>query len=394
MSGRATVPRRKGGRLGLREARWWAAAAVCAGLRGWGLWASPCLFRECGGLAGCPGTTHRSPIPTRRPGNDSIPGACALAECRQRLRSLLDRVTLQVRGCSAAFCQRAASDWSVMCECPDSRLCAVCVRSVSGRRFVVRDPLHGNGGAAKGRTMSDQPISAQAISPLHAVESMFRLLTAGTRPLYLDGTDIGYGFPAREIPLDELRVTLLHPACGYAAREEAWRHVVRRARAEGGAWRVGAVGLAMPGLKRIVAKIPAAAPVDFEEVEQEMLAAFLDELAVLDEAEDRIPGRLCWAAHRAARRLWYRACADAGRRASLAESAAPPPPYGHPDLRRPRPGNSTAHPQAPAQLRRRLRLETAQSVPGNRWLHRGVRERSSRTPTVPACLAPWWHQRR
>ncbi|MEV0598472.1 hypothetical protein AB0I82_04080 [Streptomyces sp. NPDC050315] len=205
--------------------------------------------------------------------------------------------------------------------------------------------------------MPTASISATKISPLRAAESTFRLLATGSNPLSIDGTDIGHGLPARAIALDELRVILLHPACGYAAREAAWRHVVRRARTEGGLWTVAAVGLAMPGLKRIVAKIPAAAPVDVEEVEQEMLAAFLDELAVLDEAEDRIPGRLCWAAHRTARRLWYRACADAGRHVPLADSAAPPPPYGHPDLVLSRAVAAAVITRAEAELIGRTRLE-------------------------------------
>ncbi|WP_433076647.1 hypothetical protein ACQP1P_32455 [Dactylosporangium sp. CA-052675] len=36
---------------------------------------------------------------------------------------------------------------------------------------------------------------------------------------------------ARRIPLPELPAILMHPACSYAARDAAWRHLIGPARA-------------------------------------------------------------------------------------------------------------------------------------------------------------------
>ncbi len=65
--------------------------------------------------------------------------------------------------------------------------------------------------------------------PFDRVETSFRLLTTGPRPLALDGRQVGHGLPARPIPLDELRARLLHPSTSFAARDAAMAVLLARA---------------------------------------------------------------------------------------------------------------------------------------------------------------------
>jgi hypothetical protein len=146
------------------------------------------------------------------------------------------------------------------------------------------------------------------------------------------GTELGDGFADRVIPVTELRAMLLHPACDHMRRQQAWIAVVNKARGKGGAWMIAAVGLVMPGLKRVAARIPADLPCERAEVEQEMLAAVLEELARMEMGRGSIPARLCAAADRAMHRIVYRVFAEAGRNAPLNHAVPPPRPFGHPDF--------------------------------------------------------------
>lgn len=84
---------------------------------------------------------------------------------------------------------------------------------------------------------------------LNDIEYRFRLMGEGPSPLSVDGRKLGHGLPRRRIALPELSAILMHPACSYAARDEAWRLLVRRARTGDPKWRAGAVGVALPGLR-------------------------------------------------------------------------------------------------------------------------------------------------
>jgi hypothetical protein len=78
---------------------------------------------------------------------------------------------------------------------------------------------------------------------LDEIEQRFQLLCAGPQPLSVDGTEIGHGLPRRLIPLPELAAILMHPSCGFEARDAVWRLLVERARTGDAAWVVGAVGV-------------------------------------------------------------------------------------------------------------------------------------------------------
>jgi len=67
------------------------------------------------------------------------------------------------------------------------------------------------------------------LNALDAADATFRLLTSGPQPLSLHASHLAEGLPDRPVPLDELRVSLLHPANGAVARNRVWAELVRRA---------------------------------------------------------------------------------------------------------------------------------------------------------------------
>ena len=97
----------------------------------------------------------------------------------------------------------------------------------------------------------------RSLSPLNSADAAFRLLTQGPEPLSVDGRRIGGTLPPRRIPLDELKRLLLRPSAGIATRDAAWTVLVTRARCDGPSWVIGAVGVALPGLRRAAAGSPA-----------------------------------------------------------------------------------------------------------------------------------------
>jgi hypothetical protein len=133
------------------------------------------------------------------------------------------------------------------------------------------------------------------------------------------------------LPLDELR-QLLVAGVPVETSDAAWRQLAHHARCWGPAWVVGAVGVAIPGLTRMAARLSYGAPELAEDIDSEMLAGFLQALRVGPIDPPRIWLRLCWAA--------WRAGLSARRNDTTVElpadlptgGSAPRRPYGHPDL--------------------------------------------------------------
>ena len=177
---------------------------------------------------------------------------------------------------------------------------------------------------------------AGPLDALDAADAAFRLLAAGPQPLAVHASQLAEGLPDRPVPLDELRVLLLHPATSARARNRVWAGLVRRARTGDPAWVIGLTGIAMPGLRRAVASLTGTYRGDPADLQAEVLTGFLAALRGLDLDDlEEIPlaSRLCWAAWRAGQAL---ACADAdyaGRRRSLSVwRDGPDLPWGHPDF--------------------------------------------------------------
>jgi hypothetical protein len=175
------------------------------------------------------------------------------------------------------------------------------------------------------------------LTPLDALEAAFRRLAAGPQPLALHASRLAAGLPDRPVPIDELRVLLLHPATSSAARNAVWAELVRRARGGDPAWTIALAGIALPGLRRAVACLTPAHRGDPFDLQAEVLTGFLAEMRALDLADlESVPlaSRLCWAARRAGEKLARDGAAWADRRRDLdGHDRAPAVPQGgHPDF--------------------------------------------------------------
>ena len=167
--------------------------------------------------------------------------------------------------------------------------------------------------------------------PLDAARSAFEWLVTGPHPVSVDGR-LFPGLPARRVPLNELRDRLLRRRCPQTVRDAVWAHLVLLARTEGGTWVVGAVGVALPALTSIAARLSAKFASDPSDIHAAILAGFVAELGEIDLRRPRIMLRLRWAAYRAGHNA-VREALDAPVPAGHGfRSTAPPPPWGHPDF--------------------------------------------------------------
>jgi len=167
--------------------------------------------------------------------------------------------------------------------------------------------------------------------PLDAARSAFGWLVTGPEPLAVDGREFT-GLPDRAVPLDEVRQRLLRRRCPQPVRDAVWTHLVRRSRAEAGAWTVGCVGVALPALNGIAVTLTSRFVGDPRDIHAAVLAGFLAELPVIDLARPRIMLRLRWAAYRAGHTCLRESLDAPTPSARGFGSAAPPAPAGHPDL--------------------------------------------------------------
>ena len=158
----------------------------------------------------------------------------------------------------------------------------------------------------------------------------FNARVTGPAPLSVDGRTIP-GLPDRAVPLDEVRDHLAVPG-HQLARDAGWAHLVDRAHTDGPVWLVGCVGVALPHLTRIAAKLAARFPGDPTDIHDAVLSGFLASLAAIRPDQPKIPTRLWWAALRAGD-----AALREARRTPIptdSEYLSRPPvrPWGHEDL--------------------------------------------------------------
>jgi hypothetical protein len=144
----------------------------------------------------------------------------------------------------------------------------------------------------------------------------------------LDGRQID-GLPDEPISPPRLAQLLLDRACPQSTRDDAWRTIVTRARADE-RWSLCAVGLALPALTSVVARLTRASDAeDTADIAAEVLIGFLAALHIVELDRPRIMLRLRWSAYRAGlaelRRARHRAV-------PLERDAAAAATSGHPDL--------------------------------------------------------------
>jgi hypothetical protein len=167
--------------------------------------------------------------------------------------------------------------------------------------------------------------------PLDAARAAFEWLVTGPHPVSVDGR-LFPGLPARRVPLNELRDRLLRRRCPQTLRDAAWAHLVLLARTEGGAWTVGAVGVALPALTSIAATLSAKFAGDPSDIHAAVLAGFVAELGEIDLRRPRVMLRLRWAAYRAGHTAVREALDAPVPSGHGFRSTMPPPPWGHPDF--------------------------------------------------------------
>ncbi|MFI7077156.1 hypothetical protein ACIBO1_07675 [Micromonospora sp. NPDC049903] len=170
-----------------------------------------------------------------------------------------------------------------------------------------------------------------AETALTTAETAFALLTCEPAPLVFDARRVP-GMPDTTMPLDELRKLVKFERYDSTTTDELWRQLAHHAREWGPAWVVGAIGVALPALTHLAAKISRGHARHADDVDSEVLAGFLDALRTADLAAPRLWLRLCWAAWRAGTSA---VTADNGEELPLdlaSGSRTPRMPYGHPDL--------------------------------------------------------------
>ncbi len=214
-------------------------------------------------------------------------------------------------------------------------------------------------------------------TPLDAAEKAFLMLAQAPTHVPFDARGFD-GLPDRILPLDELRKLLLAPAMAEKVRDAVWRELVIRARRDGPAWRVAAVGMAMPGLRRQAGLLAADWRGDSHDLDSELLLGFLQRLTTIDLDERRICGRLIDAGVRAGR-AFRDADSDAMLiRGSAAGSLLPIRPWDHPDLVLARAIQTAVLGQEEAQLIAQTRLE-----------HRTLKWVAARLGISPQTASDW-----
>jgi len=164
---------------------------------------------------------------------------------------------------------------------------------------------------------------------LAVAEDAYRLLVCQPSPLTFDGRLIdGLG---RLLPLDELR-DLLVAGIDPDTCDAIWRQLATHAREWGAQWRVGVVGVALPGLTKMAAHLSAGRRQLAEDIDSALLIGFLELLYKDELTKPRLWLRLQWSAWRAAAKV----CQTEDLLELPADvpvgSRTPYRPYGHPDL--------------------------------------------------------------
>jgi hypothetical protein len=164
---------------------------------------------------------------------------------------------------------------------------------------------------------------------LEDFEYRFRLLGEGPQPLSLNGRSLGHGLPRRPIALTELASILMHPSCDQDAKDAAWRRLARNARTDS-SWAVGAIGVAIPGLRKAAYRLWLLSAGD---VEATLVGHFYEALLKTDLVGPDVFSRMLNTAFVKARRDLDKRSSDTSGEARFVPASRPPAPsFDHPDF--------------------------------------------------------------
>ncbi|MFJ5952492.1 hypothetical protein [Streptomyces noursei] len=144
-------------------------------------------------------------------------------------------------------------------------------------------------------------------SPFQALEESFLALATAAQPLTLP-THLVCEEPEQPVlPVDQIRTRLAHAATSPTLRQHTWCEVVRRAQRLGDPWDLVAVGMTVPVLRRMLARLACPTHLERAEVEQEALAAVTSAVSTVDVETVDVARELFATADRAVNRLVYAA---------------------------------------------------------------------------------------
>jgi hypothetical protein len=167
-------------------------------------------------------------------------------------------------------------------------------------------------------------------SPLAAAARAFELLTCRPGTLAFDARGLPE-LPQRLLPLDELRALLIADTTPKPVRDLVWRELVTRARRDGPAWVVAAVGIAMPGLRMRAGLLTRRWHGDAADLDAELIAGFVERLRTINLDAARICGRLIDAGARAVKKSRLAQEEASAVHVDTAWSRTPHGPWDHPD---------------------------------------------------------------
>ncbi|MEV0733690.1 hypothetical protein [Polymorphospora sp. NPDC050346] len=176
------------------------------------------------------------------------------------------------------------------------------------------------------------PSVSDGESPLDSHQRAFNLLIRRPAPIAFDGRGFS-GCPQRIMALDELKTFLLDHDTTPEVRDSVWRELVVRARRDGAGWGIGAIGIAMPGLRKRAGDITRGYRGDTDDIDAEMLKTFWEQmLQRADLDQHRILGRMLDAAERAGRKIRYPTVTTDPFDSEPAGPRLPLHPWDHPEF--------------------------------------------------------------
>ncbi|MCG5215468.1 hypothetical protein [Streptosporangium sp. KLBMP 9127] len=166
---------------------------------------------------------------------------------------------------------------------------------------------------------------------MDAAEHLFQLVACEPYGLAVNGT-LAPDLPQRRVALEELRRLLTHPLMSNATRDLVWRELVTRARVLGAMWVVGAVGVALPGLRAIAGRITSGYVAgDAADIDHEVLSSFIKAVRSIEVDQPSIRPRLYDEARLAGERLRRLAESGTCHRLPINVSVPPAHPSSHPE---------------------------------------------------------------
>jgi hypothetical protein len=176
------------------------------------------------------------------------------------------------------------------------------------------------------------PVSSRwPAGPLDAAQRGFDLLTDQPAPLAFDCRPID-GLPDRVIALDELRKLLIRGQTSRSTQDAVWAELVTRARRDGPAWVITAVGIALPGLRRRAGLLARGWQGESADLDSELLLGFLERLGTIDVEAGNICSRLIEAGARTVQRSRRHSERTDAISTGRAGSLPPARPWDHPDF--------------------------------------------------------------